>query len=129
MASLNSLVATLLAAKPAPDATIEPMPVSQRVPRTAIGRNPTAVRAPTFYAYAHPAPEGFKNATLTPAAAHWDESLGGEFVLDWDDICSSPHPYETALEFVRSVVLHACTVCGWDPHLSASVEGVPPPVV
>ena len=34
-----------------------------------------------------------------------------------------------ALEFARAVVRHACTVCGWDPGLSASVEGVPPPVV
>jgi len=82
-----------------------------------------------FYAYAHPAPDGFKDATLTPAAARWDESLGGEFVLDWDDVVSSPQPYEVALGFARSVVLHACTVCGWDPELSASVEGNPPPAV
>jgi Family of unknown function (DUF5996) len=70
-----------------------------------------------------------ENATLTPAAARWEESLGGEFVLDWDDVVSSPHPYEVALGFARSVVLHACTVCGWDAGLSASVEGNPPPVV
>ena len=38
-----------------------------------------------FYAYAHPAPVGFENATLQPAAAHWDATLG-EFILDWDDI-------------------------------------------
>src|SRR3954452_13399621 len=29
-----------------------------------------------FYAYAHPAPEGFASATLSPAAAHWDANLG-----------------------------------------------------
>src|SRR5471032_3304494 len=28
-----------------------------------------------FYAYAHPAPEGFAAATLSPAAAHWDDAL------------------------------------------------------
>jgi hypothetical protein len=97
----------------------------------AVGWWPGDPRYPraAFYAYAHPAPAGFKDATLTPASARWDESLGGEFVLDWDDVCSSPHPYEVALDFARSVVLHACTVCRWDPGLSASVEGNPPPVV
>ena len=97
----------------------------------AVGWWPGDPRYPraAFYAYAHPAPEGFKNAKLTPAAARWDESLGGEFVLDWDDVLSSPNPHEVALGFARSVVLHACTVCGWDPALSDSVEGTPPPVV
>jgi hypothetical protein len=97
----------------------------------AVGWWPGDPRYPraAFYAYAHPAPEGFKNAKLTPAAARWDESLGGEFVLDWDDVLASPQPHEVALDFARSVVLHACTVCGWDTALSDSVEGTPPPVV
>src|SRR5216683_5165522 len=36
-----------------------------------------------FYAYAHPAPEGFPSLTLAPPAAHWDGVLG-EYILDWD---------------------------------------------
>ena len=44
-----------------------------------------------FYAYAHPAPEGFAEATLSPAAARWDAALG-EYVLDWDDVCASRRP-------------------------------------
>jgi hypothetical protein len=97
----------------------------------AVGWWPGDPRYPraAFYAYAHPAPAGFKDATLTPASARWDESLGGEFVLDWDDVCNAAHPHDVALDFARSVVLHACTVCGWDAALSASVEGTPPPVV
>src|SRR3981081_157436 len=45
----------------------------------AVGWGPGAPRYPraAFYAYAHPAPDGFANATLLPAAARWDESLGG----------------------------------------------------
>src|SRR4029077_5650044 len=76
----------------------------------AVGWWPGDPRYPraAFYAYAHPAPAGVENATLTPAAAHWDASLGGEFVLDWDDIYSGPNPYGAALDFARSVVLHAC---------------------
>jgi hypothetical protein len=80
-----------------------------------------------FYAYAHPAPEGFDAATLSPAAAHWDAPLG-EYILDWDDLRNSPNPHAEALEFARSAFRHACTVCNWDPALPASAEGTPPPV-
>ena len=79
-----------------------------------------------FYAYAHPAPEGFAGAEL-PGPARWDEDLG-EYVLDWDDVCSSAEPHDTAVAFARSVFQHACMVCGWDPALAASAEGAPPPV-
>ncbi len=81
-----------------------------------------------FYAYAHPAPAGFDSATLSPAAAHWDASLG-EYILDWDDLCSNPNPHVVALDFARSVFQHACQVCDWDPALFASIDGAPPPIV
>ena len=87
------------------------------------GRYPRAA----FFAYAYPAPEAFGTATLSSAAARWDTGLG-EYVLDWDDARASPDPHRAALEFGRSAVLHACAVCGWSPALSASVEGVPPPI-
>jgi hypothetical protein len=80
-----------------------------------------------FYAYAHPAPEGFAAATLAPAPARWEDALG-EYVLDWRDVCSAPDPHAFALEFARSAVAHTCTVCEWDPALAASVQGTPPPV-
>jgi Family of unknown function (DUF5996) len=82
---------------------------------------------PAFFAYAFPAPPGFDAATLAPAAARWEPSLG-EYVLDWDDVRSAPEPHETALEFARSAVEHGCAVCDWDPELSASMKGAPPPV-
>jgi hypothetical protein len=80
-----------------------------------------------FYAYAHPAPEGYADATLSPAAAHWDATLG-EFILDWDDVCDAPDPHAAALDFARSAVRHSCAVCGWDPALASSADGTPPPV-
>jgi hypothetical protein len=80
-----------------------------------------------FYAYAHPAPDEFERATLAPDAARWEAALG-EYVLDWDDVRSSPDPHALALEFARSAFRHACLVCKWDPTLSASAEGEPPPV-
>lgn len=80
-----------------------------------------------FYAYAHPAPAGFSDATLEPAAARWDPTLG-EYVLDWKDVCASPDPHRFALAFARSAFRHACVVCEWDPALAASADGRPPPV-
>ena len=80
-----------------------------------------------FYAYAHPAPEGFADARLSPSSSRWEEAVG-EYVLDWDDVCSSPDPHAAALEFARSALRHACTVCEWDPALLASAQGTPPPV-
>ncbi len=80
-----------------------------------------------FYAYAHPAPAGLQDARLAPEQARWEPTLG-EFVLDWADVCATADPHQTAISFARSFVGHACVVCGWDPKLAASLDGVPPPV-
>ena len=80
-----------------------------------------------FYAYAHPAPEGFETATLSPAAARWEPELG-EYLLDVDDALSTPDPRKAALQFGRSALLHACEACGWPDALTASARGEPPPV-
>jgi hypothetical protein len=82
---------------------------------------------PAFYAYAHPAPDGFGEAQLAPAAARWEAELG-LYVLDWDDICAAGDPHALALEFARSAFQHACLVCEWDEALAASAGGMPPPV-
>jgi hypothetical protein len=80
-----------------------------------------------FYAYAHPAPEGFAGATLAPATARWEAGVG-EYVLDWEDVCASPDPAVAALTFAQSAFRHACVVCEWESALLASAEGEPPPV-
>ena len=80
-----------------------------------------------FYAYAHPAPEGFSDGELTPPDADWNAELG-EFVLEWEDVRQADDPHGTALAFARSAFQHACMVCGWDPALARSAEGTPPPV-
>jgi hypothetical protein len=80
-----------------------------------------------FYAYAHPAVEGFAGAQLEPSISRWDEALG-EYVLDWDAVRVTSDPHATALLFARSVFHHGCEVCQWDPKLLASAVGSPPPV-
>jgi len=95
----------------------------------AVGWWPGDARYPkaAFYAYAHPAPEGFSEAALAPPAARWDATLG-EFILPWDDIRGLDDPHAAAMAFASSVFRHACVVCAWDPTLAASAEGTPPPV-
>lgn len=82
---------------------------------------------PAFYAYAHPAPDDFAHARLSPPEARWEDELG-EYVLDWDDVRAAADPHAAALDFARSAFRHACAVCGWDSALAASSEGLPPPV-
>jgi Family of unknown function (DUF5996) len=96
----------------------------------AIGWWPGDTRYPkaAFYAYAHPAPEGFGGTALSASGARWDAALG-EYVLDWDQVRAHPDPHAAALEFARSAFRHACAECRWDPELAQSADGTPPPVV
>jgi hypothetical protein len=80
-----------------------------------------------FYAYAHPAPEGFGGATLPLRHGRWDVDLG-EFILDWDDVRTHSDPRALALEFAHAVFRHACDICEWDHALAASADGIPPPI-
>jgi len=83
---------------------------------------------PAFFAFAFPSPSGLEHGIVSPSAAHWDPVLG-EFILDWDDARRASDPHETAVEFGRSVIRHACTVCSWDQDLAASVDAIPPPLI
>ena len=81
-----------------------------------------------FYAYAHPAPDGFAGMPRPGPGPRWEPDLG-EYILDWDDIRERPDPRAAGLDFARTVFRHACAVCGWDTGLAASAEGTPPPVI
>ena len=102
---------------------------SANVQQIEVGWWPGDARYPhaAFFAYAFPAPAGFDTATLAPPAAYWNAELK-EYVLDWDDVRGVSDPRRTAIDFGLSAIRHACTVCGWDTQLAASVDGVPPPV-
>ena len=62
-------------------------------PRRSPSAGGPATRADgaAFYAYAHPAPEGFAGARPRPAAAHWDDGLG-LYMLEWDDVVARRRP-------------------------------------
>jgi hypothetical protein len=68
---------------------------------------------PVFYAYAYPEPEGFKSASVRPAAARYDSMLG-EFILPYVDVQRSTSPDDTLLSFLQGTYEAAADLGGWD---------------
>lgn len=66
-----------------------------------------------YYAYAYPAPAGFKDAAVRPAAAYYDEQLG-EFLLAYEDVRTAPDPDAALLDFLQSTDEAAANLGGWD---------------
>ncbi len=77
---------------------------------------------PFFFSYAYPAPAGFAEAKVKPAAAHYSRNLG-EFVLPYDAVREAADPDATLLEFLQSTYEAAANLGGWD---RAALETTPP---
>jgi predicted GNAT family acetyltransferase len=71
---------------------------------------------PAFYAYAYPAPNGFRDAPIQPDAAFWHEGLS-EFVLPYDAVRSSNDPAGALLAFLQATYEAAADLGGWDRDL------------
>jgi hypothetical protein len=67
----------------------------------------------SFYAYAYPAPEGFADWAVEPAAAFYDATLG-EFILPYGDVRRSSDPDAALLAFFESTYEAAADLAGWD---------------
>lgn len=72
-----------------------------------------AVPEPMFYSYAYPAPEGFADAPVQPAAARWHATLR-EFVLPYEEVRRSSAPDEILLQFAQSTYEAAAHSAKWD---------------
>ena len=66
-----------------------------------------------YYSYCYPAPEGFNSATVRPADAHFDPTLG-EFTLPYDAVRSAADPDGALLEFLQSTYEAAADRADWD---------------
>ena len=80
-----------------------------------------------FYSYAYPAPPGFADARIAPAAARFDAGLG-EFVLAYDDVRATSDPAAAVLAFLESTYAAAADLGGWDRaalDCARGVAGVP----
>ena len=68
---------------------------------------------PSFYSYAAPEPAGFRTAVVKPAAAHYNEALGG-FYLHHDDMRLASDPEQSLLDFCQSTYDAAADLGHWD---------------
>jgi hypothetical protein len=71
------------------------------------------VSEPSFYSYAYPAPAGFSQAAVGPAAAFFDATLG-EFLLPYSAVRSSDDPEAALLDFLQSTYEAAANLAHWD---------------
>ncbi|KRR14418.1 DUF5996 family protein [Bradyrhizobium valentinum] len=79
---------------------------------------------PAFYAYAYPAPSGYRAATVRPDAAFWHDGLS-EFILPYDAVLSAADPDESLMAFLVSTYEAAAELGGWDRDLLECAHGQP----
>jgi hypothetical protein len=68
---------------------------------------------PAFYSYAAPEPAGFKDYSVKPAQARYDEKMK-EFLLGYDDVRSAANPRAALLDFCQSTYEGAANLANWD---------------
>jgi Family of unknown function (DUF5996) len=66
-----------------------------------------------FYAYAYPAPDGFRAHAVKPDAAHFSEAMG-EFILPYDAVRTADDPDQALLAFLQSTYEAAADLARWD---------------
>jgi hypothetical protein len=66
-----------------------------------------------YYAYAYPAPAGFAEAAVRPAAARYEPALG-EFVLPYAAVRSAADPSAQVMAFLESTYVAAADLAKWD---------------
>jgi hypothetical protein len=71
------------------------------------------VAEPIFYAYAYPAPEGFRDYLIQPVEAFYSSDLQ-EFVLPYAVLQQATNPDEMLLAFFQSTYEAAANLAHWD---------------
>lgn len=79
---------------------------------------------PAFYAYAYPAPNNYRAATVRPDAAFWHDGLS-EFILPYDAVQSAADPDEALMAFLVSTYEAAANLGRWDRDLLECAHGKP----
>jgi hypothetical protein len=67
----------------------------------------------SFYSYAYPTPDGFKDAPVSPEGAFFDEKLG-EFLLPYEEVRTAADPEASLLLFLQSTYEAAAEAAHWD---------------
>ena len=71
------------------------------------------IKGAAFYSYAAPAPAGFGERAVRPAAAYYHKQMG-EFLLMYDDVRASDSPRQALLDFCQSTYEAAADLGNWD---------------
>jgi hypothetical protein len=71
------------------------------------------IKGAAFYSYAAPAPAGFSEHAVRPAAAYYHKQMG-EFLLMYDDLRASDSPRQALLDFCQSTYEAAADLGNWD---------------
>lgn len=72
------------------------------------------VRAPAFYSYTHPEPEGLASEPLFPEPAMWNTDNGSMAVLMYDDIRVLDDPRQAILDFMDSAYQAGSKLANWN---------------
>jgi hypothetical protein len=79
---------------------------------------------PAFYAYAYPAPDGYRAGPVQPDSAFWHEGLS-EFILPYDAVQSATDPDDALMSFLVSTYEAAADLGHWDRDLLECAHGTP----
>src|SRR5690606_8729005 len=79
---------------------------------------------PAIYAYAYPAPDGYRAAPVRPDAAFWHEEMS-EFVLPCAAVQSAADPEAELMAFLVSTYEAAADLGQWDRELLECGPGQP----
>lgn len=79
---------------------------------------------PAFYSYASPAPDGFSTASVRPAEAFWNKTLG-QYNLPYDAVCQARDPDAALMEFLTTTYEAAASLGKWDRAALECPLGVP----
>lgn len=79
---------------------------------------------PAFYAYAYPAPGGYRAAAVQPDNAFWHEGLA-EFMLPYEAVQSATDPDGALMSFLVSTYEAAADLGHWDRDLLECAHGNP----
>jgi hypothetical protein len=71
------------------------------------------VQEPAYYAYMSPAPSGYAEAAVRPAAASYNPALG-EFILPYEAVRTAADPDATLLDFAQSTYEAGANLATWD---------------
>lgn len=82
------------------------------------------VNEPMFYSYAYPAPAGFADRSVAPAAARFDRTLG-EFLLPYEAVRQSSDPEAVLMRFLQSSYEAAADTARWDRTSLECSFGIP----